>query len=185
MATDELAATSNELDRQAGSRRQPETTTVIETSRIRQVGGQGGATVVLVPVEIVRSPEHKSTDKSGGNKRESTLETGRNQRADDEARSGKAPQTKSGEKYSGPRHTAGQDDSSDRHLSAPRLSVKQLLLIALVAIVCGLVGAWGYSYFFDSSNASEQKSSSGGSQSAKGSESPKTPGPSGSSAAGG
>src|SRR5581483_7569326 len=41
------------------------------------------------------------------------------------------------------------------------------------ALVCGVAGAWGYSYFFGSSKSSDQKSSGKDSDSGKGSDSGK------------
>ena len=48
-----------------------------------------------------------------------------------------------------------------------------MLYSGLVALICGVAGAWGYSYFFGSSKSGDQKSSGKDSDSSKGSDSSK------------
>jgi len=59
-----------------------------------------------------------------------------------------------------PASKRGGDDRRQAAPAAPSMT-KTLLFAALVALVCGVAGAWGYSHFLGGSNSEDQQSSKG------------------------
>ncbi len=60
-------------------------------------------------------------------------------------------------------------DAHGRQAQTPSLA-RSLMVSGVVALICGLAGAWGYSYFFGPSKSDDQKSSSKKSDSSKSSD---------------
>ena len=150
----------------------PDSNMVIETSRIREPDEARTPDLVMVPVEYDPTPHNRSDAKDGkekgdGNGKEKGRKDG--ERSDGHAKQGESKPEQG-------HHD--RDESDDRHggdrgqpALAPSLT-RILLFSGLVALVCGVVGAWGYSYFFGGKSKSEdqKQSSSGGKKSGGGSE---------------
>jgi tetratricopeptide (TPR) repeat protein len=115
----------------------------IETSRIRGPSEALNPNFVLVPV---------ATDERGSRSGE---KDGKDQGA--EARKGESDSR---------RH-----DDHNKPPQPPSLT-RTLVFSGIVALICGVVGAWGYSYFFGSSSSGDEKTS-GKSGSSKGADSSK------------
>jgi tetratricopeptide (TPR) repeat protein len=126
---------------------QPDQTMAIETSRIRGPNEAFHPNFVMVPIESKRprdgssesGDKGKGGDKGGGEQ------------------GGKGPE-KAGDRR--------EDEKREKSSRAPSLT-RVLLFSGIVSLVCGVVGAWGYSYFFGSSKSGDEKSSSKSSQSGK------------------
>ncbi len=153
---------------------QPERTMAIETSRIRAPSATLNPNILIVPVESDGPQRDRSRAKNGGGKaNEYGQEEGRNSEA---GQAGNGTNDQSSPKKN---HKEDQDGSGNRRDvprgqsgQAPSLT-RTLLFSGLVALVCGVVGAAGYSYLFGSSKSTEEKSAGKGSDSDKGSDSSK------------
>jgi hypothetical protein len=124
---------------------------VIETSRVEQQGESSTSTPDLVPAE--HAPPDHDRGSSGG--KEEGKGRGRHDREEpgEHARKVGAPNER--------RHRDGSDkvqtESGDRgHLAQAPSLTRVLLYSGLVALVCGVVGGWGYSYFFSSKSEGKE-----------------------------
>src|SRR3954452_17449013 len=142
----------------------PDRTTVIKTSAIREPGEDFDQRMILVPIESAPSrrasaaddgvdPDERengnaSRDHAGHDRKpgKATADTGRDREAADDHHPAR------------PGHPAQQ----------PSL-VRMLLYTGAVALVCGVAGAWTYSYFFGGSKSGDQGASGKSSGSGKGS----------------
>src|SRR4051794_2802158 len=125
-------------------------TTVIETSRIRGPNEAFNPNFVMVPIESPQPRPERSGNRDGSNSR----------KRDEEDRG----------KSEG-RH----EEKHGRSSQAPSMT-RILLYSGIVALICGMVGAFGYSYFFGSKSGAKSSSgndsgSSNSSSSSKGSDS--------------
>ncbi len=160
VATDDPAVASGPVFPH-GSGGPSERTTVIETSRIRGPGEAFNPNPVVVPVES--SPPPRGRDGAGGG----GGTAGNSDKAPSDAkREGKGGREGGSDHLGKPGHPA----------QGPSLT-RILLYSGVVALVCGVAGAWGYSYFFGSSKSGDEKSSGRESGSKKGSESHEDSGP--------
>ncbi len=147
----------------------------IETSQIRGPNEAFNPHFVMVPMESVRSPrDHSDTpdraNQANNNGNEKARES---QRGMDGNARNDASQPRE-------RRNDEPDGSSDRPegkkfdiASQTHSPTRMLLYSGLVALICGAVGAWGYSYFFGPSKSGDQKASSKDSDSSKSSDSSK------------
>jgi len=126
--------------------RDPEQTEVIETSRIRAADEASNPTFVVVPVQT----QQLGPASSGASDR-----TRRDERAQHDQSDRKDRQKDDQDKSAG-RHTDPQQGSAKQGPSLKKI----LLYSGLVALVCGVLGAFGYSYFFGGSGKSDDKKSS-------------------------
>jgi tetratricopeptide (TPR) repeat protein len=148
----------------------PDQTMAIETSRIRGPDEAFHPNFVLVPVEVERRDEggngkkaEKGQDRQGGEGHKDQGASVKKGGADSEG-DGNKDQAKSGGKPG--------DEKHGKSSHAPSLA-RILVFSGIVALVCGVAGAWAYSSFFGSSKSGDQKSSGQGSESGKGSDSGK------------
>jgi hypothetical protein len=95
----------------------PDSTMVIQTSRIREPDDAPAPSVVMVPVEYGQKPSRGAQPRDDG------------------------------------------DDDRDPPANPPSMT-KILLFAGLVALVCGMAGAWGMSYFMGPSKSDDQQASS-------------------------
>ena len=121
----------------------PDRTAVIETSRIQGPGPAGTPTYIPVPVEPYGPERHRSGGTTNDDDRTSQNghEDDRDQRTGAEGH---------GDQRSGQR--------SAHAAKGPSLT-RVLLLSAGVALVCGVLGAWGYSHFAGSKHSDDKQSS--------------------------
>ncbi len=130
---------------------QPDRSTVIETSRIRGAEAALNPHLIVVPVESASNNAangnasgngRKDSSKPNGNARNESSDQGKN---DDEE----------GKKGSGD-HAKNEHDKAGQ----PPISMTRMLLYSgAVALVCGIVGSAGYSYFFGPSKSNDKTSS--------------------------
>jgi hypothetical protein len=167
------AAISEQMNDPAG-------TMVIETNRIREPNAAFTPSFVMVPVEFDR-PRHARSDTGDGGA--NGHESDENAKENQDKKGGKNGGPEEGNSKKKPDSHSRQDRNDDQGAShdhrsaaqgqsghAPSLT-RMLLFSGVVSLVCGLVGALGYSYFFGSGKSSDQKSSSKSSDSSKGSDS--------------
>ena len=153
----------------------PDRTMAIETSQIRGPDEAFNPHFVMVPIESDRPPRDRSGAGDGGKRaNENGEEKGRKSQG---GQDGHAQKDQSNPKED---RNDDQDGSGDRHEEKKRGHSSQtpsltriLLYSGLVALVCGIAGAWGYSYFFGSTKSGDQKSSGRDSNSGKDSDSNK------------
>lgn len=188
----------------------PDSTVVVETNRIREPIAPHAPGVVIVPYQEkpLTQPSRGGGDhrEKNQNKDKSSDEDDAEQEKDDDARSeSKSRDRSSGKKdglkaeksngkhredarekggkpeYRSEDHDDDREDEDDAQHAAPSMT-RILLFAGLVALVCGVAGAFGYSYFFggkgksddQKQSASGGKSSGGGSEKSKGSGSAST-----------
>jgi tetratricopeptide (TPR) repeat protein len=133
----------------------PDQITVIETSRIRGPVEAINPNLVLVPVESA-----PPRDKPSGRTREEKAQN----------HEGEKGRNDEGKKDSHRNESGAQGKNQPGQTSQAPSLMRMLLYTGLVALVCGVAGAWGYSYFFGPSKSDDQKSSGKDSDSSKGSD---------------
>ncbi len=138
----------------------PDRTMVVQTNRIREPNEAFNPNFVMVPIESDRSPP----DRSGAGDGEGKVKYGEHEKGEP----GKGRKNQAGQEGD----EAGKRPEQQRSQPAQPPSLTRVLLFSgIVSLVCGVVGAWGYSYFFGSEKSGEQKSSGKSSGSSKGSRS--------------
>ncbi len=149
--------------------RHPDETMVIETSRIREPNEEFNPGFVMVPVESnsLHDRAHSGNGKEKANsgkqkggesdkkKRDEKEETGENE--DEPGR--RCRRVRSSTKRDPHRSADRPEDKTGHSAQSPSL-MRILLFAGVVALVCGVAGAWVYSYFFGSGKSGDQKSSS-------------------------
>lgn len=142
----------------------PDQSMSIETSRIRGPSDAYNPTLVVVPIEVPARSGRGEAAKNGGPKNEGRKNNGDN---------GKKPHDDPGAKK-GDDEEKDDDDGDHRAkkkgnqpAQQPISLTRMLLYAGAVALVCGMLGAWGYSAVFGSSKSSDQKSSGKDSKSGK------------------
>lgn len=139
----------------------PDQTMSVKTSQIRGPNEALNPNFVMVPVAVERPRPGGSGHKGGEvdkseekSRRKESEEEVNDKRDEDEAK-------------------RDHDDSRERHdaqhanqAHGPSLT-RTLLYAGVVALICGVVGAWGYSYFFGSKKQDDQKTSGKSSGSSK------------------
>lgn len=163
----------------------PSGTTVIETSRIRGPNEGYSPNFVIVPVESPQPRQERSSD-DGGDDKEQDRQKGKGRKN----QAGKNSSSKKGKDDDGDDDNGGEsgghrEAKHGQSGQAPSLT-RILLYSGIVALVCGIAGAWGYSYFFgsksgDKSSSGNDSGSSKSSTSSKGSDSGSSSGSSGDS----
>ena len=141
----------------SNARAQSSGTTVIETSRIRGPNEAFNPNFVMVPVETPQPRQARSGGGDDGNSKKEKSQSKKGQN-DDENDS-----------------EEGHNKKHGRSSQAPSMT-RILLYSGIVALICGMVGAFGYSYFFgsksgDKSSSGNDSGSSKSSSSSKGSDS--------------
>jgi hypothetical protein len=124
------------VDHQADGKQRPDTTVSVETTQVSEPSPLYVAGVRTVVIEQPRRDSGRSSDK----KRDRRRDEGDGDGGDE------------------PDHRQDQPQSQQQQPSM----MKNLLITAVVALVCGVIGAMGYSYFFGSkSDESSSKNQSG------------------------
>ncbi len=149
---------SSEPGSGSNARAHPSGTTIIETSRIRGPNEAFNPNFVMVPIESPQPREQRSGNENGGQS---------------------ANERQKGNGRKGQDDEGGSDDRHDKKHGQPSQApslTRILLYSGIVALVCGVVGAWGYSYFFGSKSGDKSSSGNGSgssqsSSSSKGSDS--------------
>ncbi len=139
----------------------PDSTMVVKTNRIQEANEGSIPGLVMVPVEFAQTPHDRADAEKG---KEDANGKGKDKSRDERKRpngDAKNADSKSERRHHDRDRSDNHDhDADDRRQPArPPSLTRMLLFSALVASVCGLVGAWGYSYFFVSSKSDDQKSS--------------------------
>jgi len=141
----------------AGSRsdsiRIPEQATSIETSQILESDVADSRRILIVPIEFPQTGESRQgSDKAatGGKEKDEKQGSGSRSRKEDRGDSSK---------------NNGSKSYRSQWLSKSPSLVRTLLFPAVVSLVCGVLGAWGYSHFFGTDKSSDKQTSSGGSNS--------------------
>ncbi len=163
----------------------PDRIMVVQTNRIREPNEAFNPNFVMVPIE----PDRPSQDRSGGGNGEGKVKEGEQGKGEQgKGEQGKGEQGKGSKSQGGQegdtkkaRSPGKQDQNDDQKgsgegakkwlgQSAQSPSLTRILLFAgVVSLVCGVVGAWGYSYFFGSDKSGDETSSSKGGSSKGGS----------------
>ncbi len=152
----------------------PDRNMSIETSKIRASTEAFNPNYILVPIESDRPAQGQNgharqgesgakEDKKGGNGN-GDQKGGKGQGEKDQSEAKKDDQEKSGDQ---------KDAKQGQSSKAPSLT-RTLIYAGVVALVCGIIGAAGYSYFFGSDKGKSGDKSSGSSKksgSSKGSDS--------------
>ncbi len=149
----------------------PAETTTIETSRVRGPNEAFNPNFVVVPVEAPQPRQARSQASAGGEPSQQSQQKGQKSH---EGKDEKGGQKKHNGKE-GHDHERGRSDGQHGHSGQPSLT-RILIYAGIVALVCGIAGAWGYSYFFGPEKGGKDSSgkssaSSGGSGSSSGSSS--------------
>jgi tetratricopeptide (TPR) repeat protein len=155
----------------------PNRSTVIETNQVRRPSESSNPNLMLVPIGFDRPQHDRSAGGDGGNKGDKTDQGGgkKGQESQDR-RGGDDHKQPSDSKQDGQekRDQSGDRREQDRGRWAENHPIlKTWVLPGVVALICGVAGAWMYSYFFGKSSSSDQGSSGSGSESGKGSGSSK------------
>ncbi len=152
-------------------RNQPDASMVVETDRIRQLQPGANPAVYIVPFAEKPADEQLESGKRGQSKD-----------AQDQGDKPKSNQAKKQDRESKPKDEGNNEDSEDEKNKqghdehkggqSKKLpsTMRTLIFSGIVALVAGLVGAFGYSYFFGpdkSSKSGDQSSSSKSSGSGK------------------
>jgi tetratricopeptide (TPR) repeat protein len=143
-------------------KRNPDSSMVIETSRIREPDHASQPALLMVPVEYGQKQRSNGRGKENGQKASKPGDQGVKKEA---PRSEKAHQ-----------QGDGSDDSHGGGGGTPAKSpslTRMLIYCGVLSLVCGIIGAAGYSYFFGSSKSDDKTSSGKKSDSSKGSSSSK------------
>ena len=136
-------------------KRHPDRTMVVETNRVRESDDPRTPGAVIVPFEYDRSDDEGQEGAEDEGAKSGTKENGKGQPDHHEKPGGPGDRRKEG---------LGQP--------AQGASMTRVLLFSgLVALACGVAGAWGYMHFFGASKSGDQKSSDKSSGSGRGSES--------------
>lgn len=158
---------------------QPDQTTAIETSRIRGPSEAFHPNFVMVPVEVDRPRNGRSNRGQDGDDR-----GGKGRRDEDAgARKGGSDPGQDDAQDPGKSEGRGKGVKSDKSSRGPS-PIRGLILSGVVALVCGVAGAWCYSYFLGSSSSGHEKSSGRGADSGKSAGSGKSSGSDGGSDSG-
>jgi hypothetical protein len=150
----------------------PDRTMVIETSRIHETNDAYNPNFIMVPIET-RPP---SQDGHGAGNEEGKVTIGeqgkgRKSLAGQEGEAREAPPDSQRDRND-EGNKSGRRHEMERVQPAQSPSLTRVLLYSgIMSLVCGIVGAWGYSYFFGPEKSGDQKSSGKSSGSSKGSES--------------
>ena len=141
IGTDDPAIHSGPASRNEWEK-EPNKTMVVETTRIREPDESRGPDVLMVPVKY----EGGSRPAPRGNDGD-----------------GESKASRRGDRYDD-RNRRDRDEDREDASEAPSLMMT-LLFTGLVALVCGMVGAAAYSYFFGSSRSDDSQSSGQNAQS--------------------
>jgi tetratricopeptide (TPR) repeat protein len=155
---------------------EPDRIMVVQTNRIREPNEAFHSNFVMVPIE----PDRPAQDRSGGGNGEGKVTEGE-QGKGQQGKGGNNQGGQEGDTQKAKAQSNGKQDQDDEQKGSgegakrwlgqsgqsPSLT-KILLYAGAVALVCGVVGAWGYSYFFGSDKSGDEKSSSKSSGSSKG-----------------
>ncbi len=138
----------------------PDRNLVVQTSRIREPNQAFTPNFIMVPVESGQPPRDRSGAGYGGERvDEGEQEKGPKGRAGPEAQGQKAQPGSRGD-HNGARDRSGERPQDERGRTAQAPSLTRIgLFSGIVALVCGIAGAWGYSYFFGPDKSKDQKSS--------------------------
>ncbi len=151
----------------------PDQTIALETSRIRGPNEAFNPSFVVVPIVPTRSGQERSRrdDSKHGSDEPSNSHDGENNHGSQGHNEKKNPPSKDGK--NAPEHSEKKDKGRQGWWSRGSSLVHGVLLPGVVALVCGVVGAWGYSHFFGSQKSGEHKSAGKDSDSDSGSDSSK------------
>jgi tetratricopeptide (TPR) repeat protein len=174
---------------------QPEGTMSVETGRIRGPSEAFNPNIVLVPIASDRPRgDRAATQQSGKKQNENGNQNENKKQQEDGAEEGgkshgeKKTHARNEQSRPAREHSENRDASAnvrDKEGSKPAhqpSNMRILLYSGIVSLICGIVGAAGYSYFFGKS--SDEKSSGKSSDSGKSSGSSKGPGASGENGSG-
>ncbi len=146
----------------------PQGTTVVETSRIRGTHEGYNPNFVVVPIEVERPRSSSGPENSDEPARRVDQKNGKRNR--DQGEGDKAAESKTHQEDKN--NPQGPRDKHQDKKQGPSL-IRTLIYSGVVALVCGMIGAFAFSHFFGSSKASGEKSSSKDSSSDKSSDSSK------------
>ena len=144
----------------------PDSTMVIQTSRIREPEDSRVPSLVMVPVEYdpksgrgsQAKDDQDDDDDDRDDKKQRSAKSEKKRDQDDDDRDDKKHRSAKSQKKRDDRDRDDDDDDQDQ-LANPPSMMKILLFAGLVALVCGMAGAFGYSYFFGSKKSDDQQSS--------------------------
>ena len=151
----------------------PDQTIAMETSQIRGPSEAFNPSFVVVPIVPSRSPQDRlrRVDSKHGDDEQKKGEHSGSDRGSSGQNEKKNPP--SNDKNNAREDSAKKDEGRQGWWSRGSSLVHSVFLPGLVALVCGVIGAWGYSHFFGSEKSGNHKSASKDSDSGSGSDSGK------------